>query len=186
MGVLFSAHVDDTEKNKSAFEAITTQEALDKIVESRLARERAEYTGFEDFKAKAAKLDETVEELNTARKQRDKAFGEVEVMRKAAELSQVTMRFSEEVVWADEDYQLEVLAQVADAGQVALSRALDLGMFHRINPLTGQPIESWDNYILSTSKTVEQATADADDDFRAAVGLLVNASPSWGVNGAFS
>lgn len=98
--------------------------------------------------------------------------------------AQVTMRFNEEVVWASEDFQLEVLSQVAEAGQVALSRALDLGMFHRINPLTGEPISSWDNYILSTSKTVEQATADSDEDFRTAVGLLVNASPSWGVNGA--
>lgn len=98
--------------------------------------------------------------------------------------AQVTMRFNEEVVWAAEDFQLEVLSQVAEAGQVALSRALDLGMFHRINPLTGQPIISWDNYILSTSKIVAQATADADEDFRTAVGLLVNASPSWGVNGA--
>lgn len=98
--------------------------------------------------------------------------------------AQVTMRFNEEVVWAGEDFQLEVLSQVAEAGQVALSRALDLGMFHRINPLTGQAISLWDNYILSTSKTVEQATADADEDFRTAVGLLVNASPSWGVNGA--
>lgn len=98
--------------------------------------------------------------------------------------AQVTMRFNEEVIWADEDFQLEVLSQVAEAGQVALSRALDLGVFHRINPLNGEEITSWDNYILSTSKTVEQNTADADEDFRAAVGLLVNASPSWGVNGA--
>lgn len=98
--------------------------------------------------------------------------------------AQVTMRFNEEVIWADEDFQLEVLSQVAEAGQVALSRALDLGMFHRINPLAGTPITAWDNYILSTTKTVEQGTADADEDFRTAVGLLVSASPSWGVNGA--
>lgn len=96
---------------------------------------------------------------------------------------QVTMRFNEEVQWADEDYQLGILREVADAGQVALSRGLDLGLYHRINPLTGSVITGWDNYVTATTKRVEQATADADEDFRAAVGLLVNAAPSWPVNG---
>lgn len=98
--------------------------------------------------------------------------------------AQVTMRFNQEVQWADEDYQLQVLTTLAGAGQTALSRALDLGLFHRINPLTGTPITGWDNYISATTKVVERTTADADVDFRTAVGLLVNARPSWGVNGA--
>lgn len=50
---------------------------------------------------------------------------------------QVTMRFNEEVQWADEDYQLGVLQTLADEGGLALSRALDLGGFHGINPLPG-------------------------------------------------
>ena len=98
--------------------------------------------------------------------------------------AQVTMRFNEEVQWADEDYQLDILKTLADSGQVALSRALDLGMFHRINPLSGTAITAWDNYITATTNNVVRNTADADDDFRTAVGLLINASPSWGVNGA--
>lgn len=97
---------------------------------------------------------------------------------------QVTLRFNEEVQWADEDYQLGILREVADAGQTALSRGLDLGLFHRINPLTGAVITSWDNYVTATTKNVEIATADADDDFRAAVGLLVNSSTPSAVNGA--
>ena len=97
---------------------------------------------------------------------------------------QVTMRFNEEVQWADEDYQLGVLREVADAGQVALSRGLDLGLYHRINPLTGTVITGWDNYVTATTKRVEQATADADDDFRAAVGLLMNSATPVAVNGA--
>lgn len=95
---------------------------------------------------------------------------------------QVTLRFSNEVQWADEDYQLGILREVADAGQVALSRGLDLGLLHRINPLSGSVITGWDNYVTATTKRVEQDTADADDDFRAAVGLLVGASKQ--VNGA--
>jgi hypothetical protein len=98
--------------------------------------------------------------------------------------AQVTMRFNEEVQWADEDYQLGVFRELSDAGSVALSRALDLGLIHRINPLTGTVIAGWDNYLMATTKRVEIATADADADFKAAVGLLVNASPSWPVNGA--
>jgi hypothetical protein len=97
--------------------------------------------------------------------------------------AQVTMRFNEEVQWADEDYQLSILTQLAASGQVALSRALDLGLYHRINPLTGSVITGWDNYITATTKNVEIATADADADLRAAVGLLLNAPTSWGVNG---
>jgi hypothetical protein len=98
--------------------------------------------------------------------------------------AQVTMRFNEEIQWADEDYQLGVLKTLGDSGSVALSRALDLGLIHRINPLTGAVITGWDNYITATTNRVEINTADADADFRTAVGLLVNASPTVAVNGA--
>lgn len=98
--------------------------------------------------------------------------------------AQVTMRFNEEVQWAEEDYQLSILRELGDAGGVALSRALDLGLIHRINPLTGNVITGWDNYIAATTNRVEIATADADADFKAAVGLLLTASPSVAVNGA--
>ena len=92
--------------------------------------------------------------------------------------AQVTMRFNQEVQWADEDYQLGVLRELGAAGQVALSRALDLGLIHRINPLTGNVIAGWTNYLDATTNRVEINTADADADFREAVGLLVNASPA--------
>jgi hypothetical protein len=98
---------------------------------------------------------------------------------------QVTLRFNEEVQWLEEDYQLGILREVAAEGQVALSRGLDLGLFHRINPLTGSVISGWDNYVTATTKRVEMtADADADDEFRAAVGLLVNSPTPKQVNGA--
>ena len=68
--------------------------------------------------------------------------------------AQVTMRFNEEVQWADEDYQLDVLNQLAQKGSEALSRALDLGLYHRVNPLTGTVIDVWTNYLTSTTKNV--------------------------------
>lgn len=97
---------------------------------------------------------------------------------------QVTVRFSEEVLWADEDYQLNVVKQVADAGKVALSRGLDLGLIHRIQPLTGQPLIEWDNYLAKTDKKSELGAKDeADKILRAAIGKLVTASPAWPVTG---
>ena len=43
----------------------TSQASLDKIVQTRLARERNKYTDYEDLKAKAAKFDEIVEANKT-------------------------------------------------------------------------------------------------------------------------
>lgn len=99
--------------------------------------------------------------------------------------AQVTMRFNEEVQWQDEDYQLGVLQTLGDSGQIALARALDLGLIHRINPLTGTAITGWDNYLRAGTNTVEiVAGSEADANFKAAVGLLVNSSPTVAVNGA--
>lgn len=99
--------------------------------------------------------------------------------------AQVTMRFNEEVQWQDEDYQLGVLQTLGDSGQVALARALDLGLIHRINPLTGAVITGWDNYVTATTLRTEiTGTSERDADFKAAVGLLVNSSPTVAVNGA--
>lgn len=98
--------------------------------------------------------------------------------------AQVTMRFNQEVQWASEDHQLSIFSDLANAGQLALARALDLGLYHRINPLTGQVLTGWDNYISATTKSVtHDGTAEADAVIREAVGLLLQQDTSWGVNG---
>lgn len=97
--------------------------------------------------------------------------------------AQVTMRFNQEVVWADEDYQLGVLTTLSEAGATALSRALDLGAFHRINPLTGQPISAWNEYIAGTTNTVNMTGQDADDALDAAIDTLVTGKDSFPVTG---
>lgn len=89
--------------------------------------------------------------------------------------AQVTMRFNEEVQWADEDYQLGVLSTLGSAGSLALARALDLGLIYRINPLTGSVISGWTNYLDATTKRVDM-TDEADIDVEDAVGLLLNDS----------
>jgi len=100
--------------------------------------------------------------------------------------AQVTMRFNQEVQWADEDYQLGIFRSLSSAGVVALSRALDLGLIHRINPLTGNVINGWTNYLDATANRVawDPDTTDGDDAFRDAVGKLVTATPAWPVTGA--
>ncbi|QPK80814.1 phage major capsid protein [Schaalia sp. ZJ405] len=99
--------------------------------------------------------------------------------------AQVTMRFNEEVLFADEDYQLSVLSTLADAGATALSRALDLGAYHRINPLTGAAIENWTEYITATTNTVTLTDGvDPDDALDAAIDTLVDGRDSFPVTGA--
>lgn len=88
--------------------------------------------------------------------------------------AQVTMRFNQEVEWADQDYQLGVLRELAGAGKTALARALDLGVYHRINPLTGAAIDSWSNYVNATTNRVEVA-GKPTTEIEAAVGVLVAA-----------
>jgi len=74
---------------------------------------------------------------------------------------QVTQRFNQEVKWADDAYQLGILRTLAEEGGVALSRALDLGVFHGINPLTGTAIASIvaGDRIGTTTNSVEITTA---------------------------
>lgn len=98
--------------------------------------------------------------------------------------AQVTMRFNEEVQWADDDYQLGVFNALAGEAAKSLARGLDFGAIHRLNPLSGQVLSTWTNYIGGTSLRVVQDTADADADFRAAVGLLLNGTDPVNITGA--
>lgn len=94
--------------------------------------------------------------------------------------AQVTMRFNEEVQWADEDYQLGVLALLSDEISKALSRALDLGIYHAINPLTGVALSGSPAKILDSTNVVEvldgtgaNAPAGADIEVETAAGLVI-------------
>lgn len=92
----------------------------------------------------------------------------------------VQMRTSNEFQWADEDYRTGILDRFADKCSLALSRALDLGLYYRVNPRTGNAITTWTNYLNTTTKRVESG-ANADLDFEAAAGLVIGAG--YGVNG---
>lgn len=112
--------------------------------------------------------------------------GEFDFVTSTPKKTQVTMRFNEEVQWADQDYQLGVLDTLSEAGAEALARALDLGLYHRINPLTGTEIDGWQNYLNAADRRVEitPATAKAPELIvEAAIGLLVANGHPTPVNG---
>lgn len=89
---------------------------------------------------------------------------------------QVTMRFNQEVQWADEDYQLGVLNTLAASTSEALARALDLGVYHAINPLDGKALSGSPAKVLDSSNAVEITTATLttpDIVLETAAGLVI-------------
>lgn len=87
--------------------------------------------------------------------------------------AQVTMRFNEEVQWADEDYQLGVLTALSEAASEALARALDLGVYHGINPLSGTAFAAAAENIVGDSTNQVEDAGDADEAIEAAAGLVI-------------
>lgn len=88
---------------------------------------------------------------------------------------QVTMRFSQEVKWADEDAQIGVLQDLADNSGIALGRALDLVGIHKINPLTGNVSGLVPEGLTDATQSVTIANNKYDEAVEAAAGLVISA-----------
>ncbi|MBM0203259.1 phage major capsid protein [Micromonospora sp. STR1s_5] len=71
-----------------------------------------------------------------------------------------TLRFNEEVLWADEDHRMGVVDQILDEIQPALSRALDYGVFHEINPTGGAVVAAMNGGLTDTTNLVEYVATD--------------------------
>lgn len=71
-----------------------------------------------------------------------------------------TLRFNEEVLWADEDRQLEVVDEILSLIQPALSRALDFGVLHEINPTGGAVVAAMNGGLTDTTNLVEYDSTD--------------------------
>jgi hypothetical protein len=71
-----------------------------------------------------------------------------------------TVRMTEEVKWADEDDRVEVVNQILEAIQPALSRALDFGGIHGINPTGGAEVAAMNQRISSATNQVERVSTD--------------------------
>ena len=65
-----------------------------------------------------------------------------------------TVRWTDEVMHADEDHQLGVVADILELIQPALSRALDFGVFHGINPTGGAVVASMTESLAQTTNSV--------------------------------
>jgi hypothetical protein len=71
-----------------------------------------------------------------------------------------TVRWTDEVKYADEDYQLGVISQILNLIQPALSRALDFGVFHEINPTGGAVVAAMNGGLCDTTNSVEYVATD--------------------------
>ncbi len=71
-----------------------------------------------------------------------------------------TLRMNEEVLWADEDRQLQVVDDILALIQPALSRALDFGVFHEVNPTGGALVAAMNGGLTDTTNLVEYVAAD--------------------------
>jgi len=73
---------------------------------------------------------------------------------------QKTVRWTDEVNWADEDEKVQVVQQVLDLIQPSLSRALDIGVFHGINPTGGAAVAAMTAYLDQATSQVERVATD--------------------------
>ena len=70
-----------------------------------------------------------------------------------------TLRFNEEAKWADEDAQNEIIASILEQIQPSLSRALDFGVIHGINPTGGAAVAAMTQRLANATAQVERVTA---------------------------
>ena len=71
-----------------------------------------------------------------------------------------TLRWTNEVMWADEDHQLGVVDEILALIQPALSRALDYGVIHGINPTGGATVAAMSDNLSAVTNSVEIGAAD--------------------------
>lgn len=88
---------------------------------------------------------------------------------------QVTMRFSQEVQWADEDVQIGVLQDLAENAGIALGRALNLVGIHKISPLTGEVSDLVSEGLTDATQSATLSGTAYDEAVEAAAGLVISA-----------
>lgn len=90
----------------------------------------------------------------------------------------VTVRFSNEVQWADEDSQIQIVDAIVDKSAAALGRGLDYLVFHGLNPATGMAATGLT--ALTAGATTVTATTDAAADLDA---LADAVDPGYSISG---
>ena len=90
----------------------------------------------------------------------------------------VTVRFSNEVQWADEDSQLQIVDAIVDKSAAALGRGLDYLVFHALDPATGMAASGLT--ALTAGATAVTATTDPAADLDA---LADAVDPGYSISG---
>lgn len=88
-----------------------------------------------------------------------------------------TTRLSDELKWADEDNQLEIIENIMNDQVKALGRALDYVVFHAINPKTGGALSGF------TALTAGAKTVTATDDAVADIDSMADAIIDYNISG---
>lgn len=65
-----------------------------------------------------------------------------------------TVRFDQEVIWADEAEQASLIQGILDQIQPALSRALDFMTIHGINPVTGERVAVAETALVDSASSI--------------------------------
>ena len=144
---------------EQAFQPISSQAELDEIIEKRLIRERQKYTGFAEYKAKAAELDTLKEasktELEKATERATKAEAELAALKAEAERSAWNAQ-----VAADTGLPVAVVAALSASSLEELT-SLAKTVAEQVKPQqapAGLPYTPWDK------KTYQQAAPKSSRD----------------------
>lgn len=82
-------------------------------------------------------------------------------------------RYSDEFMFASDEYRLDVLRRHSEGFSKKLARALDIGAFHGVNPRskTASTVIGDNNFVHDVSQTVT-ATTDPSQDVESAIALV--------------
>lgn len=98
---------------------------------------------------------------------------------------QTSVRVTDEFIWGDEDYRLNVLdGVIAPAIGDSISRAVDLLAYHGVNPKSGQVTSRMPKYLAQTSNVVEAAGKNTDE-LIAAIGATKATANGVALDGMF-
>lgn len=88
-----------------------------------------------------------------------------------------TTRVSDELKWADEDNQLEIVSNIIADQTAVIGRALDYVVYHAINPKTGLALDGY------TALTAGANSITATDDPSADIDSMTDAVLDYDING---
>lgn len=148
---------ENVTENVDQEERTFTQAELDEIVKSRLAKERAKYTNYEELQKKASKFDE-MEEVNKSELQ--KATEKAEALQKQIDLlnQEKEIRSIREKVSKDTGVPADLLLGVTEEDCIAQAQ----GILAYKNDTTGKypNVKDGGEVQNHSSKTAEQQFAD--------------------------